>query len=89
MLALSTKLKSVSGMTVVLFEKQNENPIRVFVIFFSPTYYLNGFNILSLGNPKGAMLTHENVVANAAGVLKGFEVRNLTDWFFLKKNVVY
>ncbi|XP_041818013.1 long-chain-fatty-acid--CoA ligase 5 isoform X2 [Chelmon rostratus] len=25
------------------------------------------------GNPKGAMLTHENVVANAAGVLKGFE----------------
>uniref|UniRef100_H3DA92 Long-chain-fatty-acid--CoA ligase n=2 Tax=Tetraodon nigroviridis TaxID=99883 RepID=H3DA92_TETNG len=25
------------------------------------------------GNPKGAMLTHENVVADAAGVLKGFE----------------
>lgn len=27
------------------------------------------------GNPKGAMLTHENVVADAAGVIKGFEVR--------------
>lgn len=26
------------------------------------------------GNPKGAMLTHENVVADAAGVLKTFEV---------------
>lgn len=25
------------------------------------------------GNPKGAMLTHENVVSDAAGVLKGFE----------------
>lgn len=26
------------------------------------------------GNPKGAMLTHENVVADAAGVMKAFEV---------------
>uniref|UniRef100_UPI0037E75F2E long-chain-fatty-acid--CoA ligase 5 isoform X3 n=1 Tax=Semicossyphus pulcher TaxID=241346 RepID=UPI0037E75F2E len=25
------------------------------------------------GNPKGAMLTHENVVSDAAGVIKGFE----------------
>lgn len=27
------------------------------------------------GNPKGAMLTHENVVADAAGVMKAFEVQ--------------
>lgn len=26
------------------------------------------------GNPKGAMLTHENVVSDAAGVLRTFEV---------------
>lgn len=29
---------------------------------------------LSKGNPKGAMLTHENVVANAAAFLKSIEV---------------
>lgn len=29
----------------------------------------------SSGNPKGAMLTHENVVSDAAGVIKSFEVR--------------
>ena len=34
---------------------------------------LHGFISFS-GNPKGAMLTHENVVSDAAGVLKGFEV---------------
>lgn len=27
------------------------------------------------GNPKGAMLTHENVVADAAAVMKAFEVQ--------------
>ena len=26
------------------------------------------------GDPKGAMLTHENVVSNAAGVIASFEV---------------
>uniref|UniRef100_A0A668ARQ3 Long-chain-fatty-acid--CoA ligase n=1 Tax=Myripristis murdjan TaxID=586833 RepID=A0A668ARQ3_9TELE len=30
------------------------------------------------GNPKGAMLTHENVVSDAAGVIKSFEVRIVT-----------
>lgn len=30
------------------------------------------------GNPKGAMLTHENVVSDAAGVIKGFEVYRVT-----------
>lgn len=30
--------------------------------------------IFNAGNPKGAMLTHENVIADAAGVLKSFEV---------------
>ena len=34
---------------------------------------LHGFISFS-GNPKGAMLTHENVVSDAAGVLKSFEV---------------
>uniref|UniRef100_A0A8C3LA44 Long-chain-fatty-acid--CoA ligase n=1 Tax=Chrysolophus pictus TaxID=9089 RepID=A0A8C3LA44_CHRPC len=29
------------------------------------------------GNPKGAMLTHENVVANAAGFLRTIEVRDI------------
>lgn len=31
--------------------------------------------VSSPGNPKGAMLTHENVVADAAGVMKAFEVQ--------------
>lgn len=34
----------------------------------------NLFCISLSGNPKGAMLTHENVVSDAAGVIKGFEV---------------
>lgn len=32
------------------------------------------YTLYFAGNPKGAMLTHENVVADAAGVLKDFEV---------------
>uniref|UniRef100_A0A8C1W6M4 Long-chain-fatty-acid--CoA ligase n=1 Tax=Cyprinus carpio TaxID=7962 RepID=A0A8C1W6M4_CYPCA len=39
------------------------------------------------GDPKGAMLTHENVVADAAGVVKTFEVlyvrRTLKSWLFV------
>uniref|UniRef100_A0A668ART3 Arachidonate--CoA ligase n=1 Tax=Myripristis murdjan TaxID=586833 RepID=A0A668ART3_9TELE len=35
----------------------------------------------SSGNPKGAMLTHENVVSDAAGVIKSFEVRIVTTIF--------
>uniref|UniRef100_A0A673AX96 Arachidonate--CoA ligase n=1 Tax=Sphaeramia orbicularis TaxID=375764 RepID=A0A673AX96_9TELE len=34
--------------------------------------FLNGINDFS-GNPKGAMLTHENVVSDAAGVIRSFE----------------
>uniref|UniRef100_A0AAR2LC02 Arachidonate--CoA ligase n=1 Tax=Pygocentrus nattereri TaxID=42514 RepID=A0AAR2LC02_PYGNA len=31
-----------------------------------------------LGDPKGAMLTHENVIADAASFVKSFEVQNIT-----------
>lgn len=35
------------------------------------------------GNPKGAMLTHENVVSDAAGVIKTFEVWMDTSWHLI------
>lgn len=43
----------------------------------------NLFCISLSGNPKGAMLTHENVVSDAAGVVKGFEVcRHVETWMY-------
>lgn len=40
------------------------------------------------GNPKGAMLTHENVVADAAGIVKAFDVQmNKLNVFFLMPDV--
>lgn len=46
------------------FQRENRTLILVYVLY----------SVCSAGNPKGAMLTHENMVSNAAGVLKGFEV---------------
>uniref|UniRef100_A0A8B9JWC3 Arachidonate--CoA ligase n=1 Tax=Astyanax mexicanus TaxID=7994 RepID=A0A8B9JWC3_ASTMX len=52
------------------------------VEFFSCFDFLTDVTILSfvlcLGDPKGAMLTHENVVADAASFVKSFEV-----WYYV------
>lgn len=47
--------------------------ILILVTVKSYTYICNTVDSFS-GDPKGAMLTHENVVADAASFVKSFEV---------------